>query len=62
MTRIFAVQIQDMDMGDQMNFDTDLPQPPQDNNQVTPTYSFLFVFPLSVVTHRVMIDIEGPQS
>ncbi len=22
-------------MGDQMNFDTDLPQPPQDNNQVT---------------------------
>lgn len=31
-------QIQDMDMGDQMNFDADLPQPPQDNNQVAAWY------------------------
>ena len=26
-----------MDMGDQMNYDSDLPQPPQDNNQVKTT-------------------------
>merc|ERR1719414_1170730 len=31
-------QIQDMDMGDQMNYDSDLPQPPQDNNQVAAWY------------------------
>ena len=31
---VLCFQIQDMDLGDQMNFDTDLPQPPQDNNQV----------------------------
>jgi len=27
-----------MDMGDQMNYDSDLPQPPQDNNQVAAWY------------------------
>jgi len=31
-------QVQDMDMGDQMNYDSDLPQPPQDNNQVAAWY------------------------
>ena len=31
---VLCFQIQDMDLGDQMNFYTDLPQPPQDNNQV----------------------------
>jgi len=30
-------QIQDMDMGDQM-YDSDLPQPPTDNNQVAAWY------------------------
>jgi len=31
-------QIQDMDVGDQMNYDSDLPPPPQDNNQVAAWY------------------------
>ncbi|XP_023349288.1 armadillo segment polarity protein isoform X2 [Eurytemora carolleeae] len=31
-------QVQDMDMGDHMNYDSDLPQPPQDNNQVAAWY------------------------
>jgi catenin beta 1 len=31
-------QVQDMDVGDQMNYDSDLPPPPQDNNQVAAWY------------------------
>lgn len=31
-------QVQDMDVGDQMAYDSDLPPPPQDNNQVAAWY------------------------